>query len=292
VWSAAEDLPAVTSSTVQPGWATFPDPRAPRPVTARVTVHAPEPVSVTFITGLGLAHFTVQPLPGDRILLAGARSRWRREDPDRNAIIYDADGHVLAEEVLGDGTEHVLADSTGHVWAGYFDEGVYGNYGWGGAGGPPPLGACGLARFSPELQPDWRYPSADSPFGDISDCYALNVDHATAWTCYYTEFPIVCIRDGIVVGWRNDITGASALAVSGSRVALYGGYGLDRDRLAVGQLRDDHFQLTGEYRLVLPGGAALPAGTRVLGRGPCLHFLTDGNWYQLTMNDVPAQLHS
>jgi hypothetical protein len=29
VWSAAEDLPAVTSSTVQPGWVTFPGPQAP-----------------------------------------------------------------------------------------------------------------------------------------------------------------------------------------------------------------------------------------------------------------------
>jgi len=31
VWSAAADLPAVTPRTTQPGWATFPDPRAPRP---------------------------------------------------------------------------------------------------------------------------------------------------------------------------------------------------------------------------------------------------------------------
>ena len=31
--------------------------------------------------------------------------------------------------MLGDGIAHVLATSTGQVWAGYFDEGIYGNYG-------------------------------------------------------------------------------------------------------------------------------------------------------------------
>ena len=47
---AAKDLPAMRSSTTQPGWASFPDARASRPVTARVTVHHPEVVSVSSTT--------------------------------------------------------------------------------------------------------------------------------------------------------------------------------------------------------------------------------------------------
>jgi len=288
VWSAAADLPAVTATTVQPGWASFPDPLAARPVTARVTVHAPATVSVTSLSGLGLAHFTAQPMPGGSILLVGARSRWRSDGPDRNAVIYGADGRVLAEETLGDGIEHVLADSTGHVWVGYFVEGVFGNYGWGDPGSPPPLGACGLTRFSADLQPVWHYPSTDNPYGSISDCYALNVDHDTAWTCYYTDFPIVRISDdGALTGWRNHITSIKALAVSGSRAVLYGGYGPDRDRLAAGLLEGDRFQQTDEYRLVLPGGEPLPTPAQVIGRGPCLHVLTEDSWYELTMSDIP-----
>ena len=58
------------------------------------------------------------------------RCRWRRDGPDRNAVLYDADGQVVSEHVLGDGIGHVLATSTGQVWVGYFDEGIYGNYGW------------------------------------------------------------------------------------------------------------------------------------------------------------------
>jgi hypothetical protein len=284
VWSAAEDLPALD---------TFPNPQS-RTVTARVSVHAPDIVSVLEITRLGLTNY-VQPLPGGNILVAGARSQWRPESrwpgggPDRNAVIYDTEGRVLAEEVLGDGIRHVLADSTGNVWVGYYDEGIFGNYGWGNADTPPPIGECGLVRFAPDLTPAWRFPLADNPFGRIWDCYALNVDGATAWTGYDSDgAPIVRIDDGILTGWRRDV-GATALMVDGSRAALYSGLGPDRGRLAVGLLQDGQFRLTGDYWLVLPGQAALPEHTRVIGRGPCLHFLSGNDWYQLTMNDLPPQ---
>ncbi len=85
-------------------------------------------------------------------------SDWRRDGPDRNAVLYGADGQVVSEHVLGDGIEHVLATSTGQVWVGYFDEGIYGNYGWGGADSEEPAGAYGIVRFSPRLEPEWHYP--------------------------------------------------------------------------------------------------------------------------------------
>ena len=174
-------------------------------------------------------------MPGDRFLVVGARCRWRRDGPDRNAVLYDAAGQVVSEHVLGDGIAHVLATSTGQVWAGYFDEGIYGNYGWGQADTEEPVGAYGIVQFSPELEPAWHYPhyTAVGPWEPVNDCYALNVDDACTWACYDSDFPVVCIRDGTVTGWHNDITGARALAVAGSRVALFGGYGPDYDRLAL-----------------------------------------------------------
>ena len=95
VWTTAEDLEAVTSRTISAGGASFPDPDATRPVAARITVHAPELAAVTRIQELTLAHITVQPMPGGRFLVAGARCRWRRDGPDRNAVLYDADGQVV-----------------------------------------------------------------------------------------------------------------------------------------------------------------------------------------------------
>ena len=86
--------------------------------------------------------------------------------------------------MLGDGIGQVAATSDGDVWAGYFDEGVYGNYGWGDPGGEAPVGACGLVRFTPDLQLDWRFPShVQQPWGAISDCYALNVGDTDVWAC-------------------------------------------------------------------------------------------------------------
>lgn len=290
LWSTAADVQAVTSTTTQPGWAVFPDPRAPRPVTTRVTLHSPTLTNVITIHDFPLAHPTVQPLPDGRVLAVGARARWRQDGPDRNAIIYSADGTALAAETLGDGIEHVFTTGTGHVWVGYFDEGVYGNYGWGEADGPEPIGSCGLARFSPGLKTDWRFPShVNNPWGAISDCYALNVDADTAWTYYYTDFPIVRVHDGTLTGWHGADAGARALITDGSRIALYGGYDADRDRLVDGQLADGRMRSTGAYRVVLPDRQELPSDALVIGRGPDLHILTHADWYRLDLSDVPAK---
>jgi hypothetical protein len=122
-------------------------------------------------------------------------------------VLYDADGQAVSEHVLGDGIAHVLATSTGQVWVGYFDEGIYGNYGWGRADSHEPVGAYGIVRFSPGLEPVWHYPKYTEvgPWDAVSDCYALNVDDTCTWACYYSDFPVVRIRDGTVTGWHNDI---------------------------------------------------------------------------------------
>src|SRR6266851_9771050 len=97
VWTTAASLEAVTARTVSAGGASFPDPGAIRPVAARITVHAPELAAVTRIADLALAHITVQPMPGGRFLVAGARCRWRRDGPDRNGVLYDPDGQVISQ---------------------------------------------------------------------------------------------------------------------------------------------------------------------------------------------------
>ena len=285
LWVKPSDRLALSARTTLRGGATSPDPRTARPVAARISTHAPDPAASVELPGLEVAHVTVQPLPEGRILVVGARARWRPEGPDRNAIIYDTEGSVVAEATLGDGIEHVFTTHAGHVWVGYFDEGVYGNNGWGGPGGPAPMGKHGLVRYSPDLQAEWAFPGA------IGDCYALNIDGDTAWTCYYTDFPIARVSDGALTTWRNTVSGARALAVEGSRIALLGGYRPNRDRLAVGTLRGEDLHITGQYRIVLPDGQPLPAGTRTIGRGPDLHILTGQDWYRLAMEDIPHPDH-
>ncbi|MEO6088149.1 MAG: hypothetical protein ABIQ18_34055 [Umezawaea sp.] len=290
LWSAAADLAALTSSTTQPGGASFPDSRSSRPAAARVTVHVPGSVIATHIAGLPLAHPSVQPLPDGQVLVVGARCRLRPDGPDRNAIVYDHTGAVLTEQTLGDGIEHVQTTRRGEVWVGYFDEGVYGNYGWGEAGGEPPMGSCGLTRFSAAFAQEWHFPGDfEGVGGAISDCYALNVDDSTTWASYYDDFPIVRIHNDIVTGWHNDVHGARAIAVGGSRVALYGGYGPYRDRMVVGELGDDRFHVTGEYRLVQPDGQLLPQTAQVVGRGADLHVRVGDSWWRIGIEDIAAE---
>jgi len=282
VWSHIEHLPATMSWTPSAGGVNFRDSRAPEVVSARVTVHAPQLLSVVSIARLGLANFTVQPLPGGSILLVAHRCRWRPGAADRNAVVYDADGSVLATEVLGDGISHVLADSSGHVWVGYTDEGIYGNYGWGKPDSPEPIGSHGLLRWSPDLRPVWRHPGKAGGYGFIDDCRALNVHGITAWTCYDSDYPIVRIRDSQMTGWRNSIPFAAGLAIDGTRAALLGG----RGRLAVGDLTSGRFHPTRDYRIVQPDGRLLPANTQIVSRGPIMHFISDDYWYQLNIRDI------
>jgi hypothetical protein len=290
VWTTAEGADAVNARTVSAGGASFPDTGTDRPVTARITVHNPGLAAVTEVRELTLAHIMVQPMPGDRFLVAGARCRWHPDGPEPNAVAYDAGGQAASEHVLGDGIGELLATSSGQVWVGYFDEGIYGNYGWGHADTEDPVGMYGIVRFSPALEPDWRLPryTEIGPWDPISDCPALNVDDTSVWACYDSDYPIVRIRDGKVRGWHNDVKGPAAMAAAGSRVALVGGGRANRDRLAVTGLGAERAELAGEYRLVLPGGEALPQEIEVIGRGSRLHFLTGASWYQLDMDDLPG----
>jgi hypothetical protein len=240
------------------------------------------------IAQLPLAHPSVQPLPDDRLLVVAARCRWRPDGPDRNAIVYGADGRPVAEHTVGDGIEHVLVSRSGHVWIGYFDDGVGGNYGWGDGGAPEPLGAAGLVRFTPELEADWWYPgTVGRSWGFFMDCYPLNVDAVTVWACYYTDFPVVRVTGGVVTGWHNTLVrGVEALAVSGTTVALFGGYGPDYDRLVVATFGDDDLHQVGEYRVALPDGSPVPAATYVIGRGADLHLISGTEWCRLRLDDV------
>jgi hypothetical protein len=236
---------------------------------------------------LTLAHPTVQPMPEGRILVVGARARWHADGPDRNAVIYGPDGGVLAEATVGDGVSHVQTTPHGNVWVGYFDEGVYGNYGWGGPGAPEPIGSPGLIKYGPDLLPDWHFSPAEHGGVDaIADCYALNLDAETAWVYYYSDFPIVRIHDGRVHGWTTTVSGAKAFITDGHQVAFVGGYGTDNHRIITGVLRDTRFSVTAEYRLTLPDGQPLPATLAIEGRGRDLHVVTETNWYRMDLNQV------
>jgi hypothetical protein len=206
------------------------------------------------------------------------------EGAEHNAIVYERDGTVAGEHVFGDGIQHVLTTPTGDTWVGYFDEGVYGNYGWSNTG-PRPIGEAGLIRFGSDGTPAWRFTADEAP--PIDDCYALNVVGESAWACYYSDFPVVRVTGTEVTVWRNEVAGgASNLLVDGERVGLVGGYGALRSRLAVAVLGAGELHDAGAFSLTLRDGEPLPAEAWTVARGPDLHVFHGLDWHRISLADV------
>jgi len=283
LWAAPAVAGAMLGRRVDAGGASFPDARTGRPAQAQVLTYWPDAVHARGVPAVELAYPMVQPLPGDRTLIVGARCWWRAEGAEQNAVVLDPEGNTTVTGTLGDGIEEVLTTPAGQIWVGYFDEGVFGNYGWGGPG-PEPIGSAGIVRFGLDLTATWRYPHGAAG-GGVFDAYALNVEEETAWSCYYADFPIVRIESGSVTTWRNEIAGARALLVGGEYCALYGGYGTDRNRVVVGKLTSDRFAVDRSCVLTLPDGGEL-GPCRVVARGQELHVFVERRWYRIDLDDL------
>jgi hypothetical protein len=180
-------------------------------------------------------HF-VQPLPGDELLLVCARSAYRDpDDYDLNAQAFSRDGALQRSFCLGDGIASVQATGDGRIWTSYYDEGVFGNYGWN-----SPIGRSGLICWDAGGQHVYAY-SAPAGLDMICDCYALNVASKNeTWCYYYTEFPLVRLLDNQVVGWWDcPVGGAHSFAIDGDTLLISGGY-RERDIYHVLELGANH----------------------------------------------------
>jgi len=71
--------------------------------------------------------------------------------------IYGFDGALRRTTTFGDGIADVQTTTRGDIWVSYFDEGVFGNYGWGYDEASTPIGAPGLVRFDRQGSVLWSY---------------------------------------------------------------------------------------------------------------------------------------
>lgn len=213
----------------------------------------------------------IQPTPRG-FLLVGARCHWRHEGAEANAVEYDWNGVELRRFTAGDGIQDLRTTPNGATWAAFFDEGVFGNYGWSGPG-PECIGASGCVRFDAEGSPSFHFSPEDAGTDAICDVYAMNViGDDDVWLYFYTEFPIVHIADGTYRVWECGIAGARALAVSASRVLLVGDY---KQRNLVRLLRlgpDGKSTREAEMPLTDESGIAID-DARAFGVGKTLYLL-------------------
>ena len=223
----------------------------------------------------------VQPLPDGGVLVAGSRIA-AGEEP--NALVFDSIGRLRRRIMFGDGIEHVQVDRDGKAWVGYFDEGIFGNFGWGEPGGPASVGSSGLNRFDLSSgEVDWSFeppPGADT----IADCYALNVANDATWVYYYTDFDLIRIdHDGSMRRWKTGWSGARAIAVDGTSALLIGAYG-EPISASVRRLSED--ELTHPRQVVLDrSDGRLPAG-QLVARGDKVYEADGSRWFAASIGDL------
>ncbi|MFT3986277.1 hypothetical protein [Aestuariivirga sp.] len=200
----------------------------------------------------------VDRFPDGRWLVAASRAG--RED--KNGMVLHADGRPLSSFHLGDGIEHIRCSQDGTIWAGYFDEGVYGET----------IGQSGIAQFTPNGEQVWMY---NDPVGSrplfVDDCYALTLNGNELWACFYSDFPIMRIVDGRETFWRNTLSGAKALAVENSFVLLAGGYGADKTRLSLLKCDGERAHIIGSCNRPEFENAAL-----LQGQSSAIHIVKSG----------------
>lgn len=169
----------------------------------------------------GMDYYMIQPI-GEHLLLLGARCNYKGENgPEKNALIVDFNGNTINEFCFGDGIEDCIVMKNGDIVTSYFDEGVFGNYGW-----IDPIGRCGLIVWTCDGRIKWK---ADR---GICDCYAINIDEQdNLWYYYYAEFELVKTDLCKEKAYNPGIDGASKFLITSDtkKVIFDGGYGKHDD---------------------------------------------------------------
>ena len=224
-----------------------------------------------------------------RILLAGARCSWRgTNDFDMNGVIFSPETGSIERILLGDGIASLGIDSKDRIWVSYFDEGVFGNFGWNHPG-PPGPGAGGLVCFASNGKTVWSF-NTDECEGFIDDCYALNVQRHVLWAYYYSDFNI-CRVDGNFTPYilpDIPISGASAFAVGSEGLLFTKQYDETADMFHFIPKKDGKTGQPQKVRGALPNGETFE-NSFFIGRGNFLHVLNSSGWFKV---DVENFVHN
>lgn len=268
--------------TEQPGWAIFPKTMPDQPQKYRVVVLSEGKSVLDFLIEqepFNIHH--IQPL-GEEILLVCARSHYRGpNDYEENGRIYTRNGKFVRSILLGDGIQSVQATSENVIWTSYFDEGVFGNYGW-----EDPVGASGLVAWNHDGEKLYEYRPTDV-LDSISDCYALNVTSGEdVWFYHDEEFSLVHLHLHEVENrWAIPVSESDGFAVSEDHALFRGGYE-ERDSYHLFSLRKNgRVRKVLEFELKDQDGNKLVA-ERIVGRGGMLHLVSGVYLYCLDMRSV------
>jgi hypothetical protein len=195
-----------------------------------------------------------------------------------HTLIIDKTGKVERTLNLGDASEDIQTTPNGEIWVSYFDEGVFG--GGIGQNGLVCFDGNGASRFLyAELAQRCQLPLID-------DCYALNVFDRSVWLRYYSDFPLVELRDfELAQNWPS-IGATNAFALRGQNLVRFPAYG--KPYLAARLLPSGEERT---WELVAPSGTNLSkvtdenlhpvVGFQVSARGPRIYVWDEHAVYEL-----------
>lgn len=144
-----------------------------------------EKIDTIEIQNLALIPTEVDVFSDGTILLVQSRCEKQGAVIERNARIYNQNGQLISAFTLGDGIEQMQIDESDTIWVGYFDEGIFGNFGW-----EKPIGSDGLIAFDKNGEKLWGAKKFS-----IMDNYALNVSNSEQiHFYYYDDFKIVTLN--------------------------------------------------------------------------------------------------
>jgi len=147
-------------------------------------------------------YYHIQPI-GKTLLMVNCRCSYNNGNPDKNAFIISPAGEVLNRFCLGDGIRDVFVRPDNMIVTSYFDEGIYGNFGWGDADSELPIGCHGLIVWNSKGEQQFHAEH------NISDCYALNVDEkGNIWYYYNDDFKLVRLNETGEIDFDPGIEGA------------------------------------------------------------------------------------
>lgn len=224
----------------------------------------------------------VQPLPENDLLLVCGRSRYLGDNGfDLNGRVFNNEGALKRSFLLGDGIQDVQTTADGRIWTSYFDEGVFGNFGW-----EHPVGSSGLIQWDKFGNQLYHY-SPNHSLDAMADCYALNVvSNRETWCYYYTEFPLVRLYDEqIVESWNGAVPGSDGFALWQNHVLFRGGY-RDHDQYFLYELGENgNLALKAVYEVQDEAGEKIKARLQVA-RGHVFYIVQDNRLYQLDLRNI------
>ncbi|MBV6634024.1 MAG: hypothetical protein KI792_13440 [Alphaproteobacteria bacterium] len=256
-----------------------------------VTPKATKQIEITLLHLEDPAYVTT--FPDGRLLLVEPRSQLYRDGTcDQNAAVYDPiTGHAYSF-LIGDAVTAIGVDGRGRIWASFYDEGIFGNYGWGEGDSPLSPGEGGLVCFDDHGELLWSFNHVVKE-SSIDDCYALNITTDGVWINYYEDFRICQIgmdqddTDFEVQFFQSrGINGSDAIAVSDDAFLLSRQYGEANSRFHLIRRDGKLSEKPQAYRAKLPDGRLDIRHLNPIGHGSRMHLIGEAGWFSVDVGEV------